>query len=141
MSDNLHHSSFPLEPYTGTMQQYPCLDRMVMIVQAADSSGRLVKLEPVHEANHSTRVVASGLNAHTISQLPPEGLTAELDVAQTEEDTRPRRAGRVSLDAGLLHRLLVGIREARAELSDLRQRQRYGGRSYISEPPQYGDSV
>lgn len=136
MSDRLRHFNLPPEPYTGTIQQYPEHERTTMIVQATDSSGRLVKLEPMREANPT--VVTSGPNAHSGAQLLREDLNSASGTVQLEVLARVARPGRISVDASFFGRLLIGIREAHAELLDLRQRQRSGGTSQFSDPPEYG---
>ncbi|KZV73484.1 hypothetical protein PENSPDRAFT_750049 [Peniophora sp. CONT] len=136
MSDRLRRLSLLPEPYTGTIHQYPSQERTAIIMQTADSSGRLVKLEPMREANPTPAASgSSGPNNHSTAQLLREEATP-VRTSGTERLARAGRHERVEVDAGLLRRLLVGIREAHAELSALRRRQEYG-RSQFSDPPVY----
>ncbi|VDC05879.1 unnamed protein product [Peniophora sp. CBMAI 1063] len=119
------------EPYTGTMQDFPNHGRPArVIVPAMDAPGRLLKVEPMRERN-----VTSG-SIHQPSLTP--SLTGSVE-AIGRGQTHPERPARAVVDVGVLQRLLTGIHEVRATLSDLQQHQAYNVPSHVSDPPEYGD--
>ncbi|KZV60860.1 hypothetical protein PENSPDRAFT_325345 [Peniophora sp. CONT] len=122
------HSGMSPEPFILSTEEYPDNRHMNMFVQAADSPGRQTKLQPVRYIP-----TASDWTIPAASQSPLGS-----DTSPGGRNEGQTQAGMVSVDAGMLQRLLVGIGGA---LSDLQRREGHGGTQDGAAPPDYEDSA
>ncbi|VDC05875.1 unnamed protein product [Peniophora sp. CBMAI 1063] len=121
------HSAMSAEPFILTTEEYPDTRHPNMLAQAVDSPARMTKLQPMRYIP-----TASDLTIPAESQSPLGSATSP-----RTQNERSTQEGMVSVDAGALQRLLVGIGGA---LSDLQRREGLGGPNSGVEPPRYDDS-
>lgn len=121
------HSAMSAEPFILTTEEYPDTRHPNMLAQAVDSPARMTKLQSMRYIPTS-----SDLTIPAESQSPLGSATSP-----RTQNERSTQEGMVSVDAGALQRLLVGIGGA---LSDLQRREGLGGPNSGVEPPRYEDS-
>ena len=114
------------------MQDFPNPGHLATIIPAADLSGRLLKLEAAREPD---------------PPRPVETQAARPAGAHDEDQARatPTSLREITVDARLLRRLNVAVREAVGALADVRRQYGYyrtsgSESSYTFGTPEYGDS-